>query len=181
MSLYNTQITTIDGQQQTLGDYAGKVLLVVNVASQCGLTPQYEQLEKLYQDKKDEGLVVLGFPCNQFRGQEPGSDEEIQAFCRSNYGVQFPLFSKIEVNGDGRHPLYRELISAQPESREQADSPLLAKLSEHGLLGDNPSDISWNFEKFLIDRNGAVVARFAPDMTVDLAEISDSIDRALAS
>lgn len=181
MSLYNTQITTIDGQQQTLGDYAGKVLLVVNVASQCGLTPQYEQLEKLYEDKKDEGLVVLGFPCNQFRGQEPGSDEEIQTFCRSNYGVQFPLFSKIEVNGDGRHPLYRELISAQPESRKQADSPLLAKLSEHGLLGDNPSDISWNFEKFLIDRNGAVVARFAPDMTVDLAEISDSIDRALAS
>lgn len=180
-TLYDTQVTSINGQQQSLGDYTGQVLLVVNVASQCGLTPQYEQLEKLYQDKKDQGLTVLGFPCNQFGGQEPGTEDDIQAFCSTSYNVQFPMFSKIEVNGSDRHPLYQELISAQPESQKLPDSQLLKLLSERGLLTGGPSDVAWNFEKFLIDRKGNVVARFAPDMSVDHPDLANAIDQALAS
>lgn len=179
-NLHNIQVTTIDGQPQSLGDYAGKVALVVNVASQCGLTPQYEQLEKLYEDKKDQGLVVLGFPCNQFGGQEPGSEAEIQTFCSTQYGVQFPLFSKLDVNGEGRHPLYRELIGAQPKAQQLPDSKLMSILSERGLLSGGPSDIAWNFEKFVVDRNGQVVARFAPDVTVDHPDLIQAIDKALA-
>jgi glutathione peroxidase len=139
-SLYDIPVKRIDGQPATLADYKGDVLLIVNVASKCGLTPQYDGLEKLYAEHKAEGFGVLGFPCNQFMGQEPGTEAEIEEFCRLTYGVQFPMFGKIDVNGPGRHPLYKALIDAQP-----ADG-----------------DIRWNFEKFLVARNGEVVARFAP-------------------
>lgn len=134
--LYDIPVNRIDGSQASLGDYAGRVLLVVNVASKCGLTPQYDGLEALYRTYKDKGLTVVGFPANNFMGQEPDSNEEIQEFCRLTYGVDFPMFAKISVKGDDRHPLY------------------------DALAGDE--DISWNFEKFLIGRDGHVAARFAP-------------------
>ena len=133
--------TTIDGQPSSLGDHAGEVVLVVNVASKCGLTPQYEQLEALYEDRRDQGFAVLGFPANDFAGQEPGSDGEIASFCRSTYGVQFPMFSKITVKGESRHPLYRKLTS------------LPAPLG---------GEVQWNFQKYLVDRRGEVVAKFDP-------------------
>ena len=139
-SLYDIPLKRIDGKAATLADYKGDVMLIVNVASKCGLTPQYDGLEKLYAEHKAEGFDVLGFPCNQFMGQEPGSEAEIAEFCRLTYGVQFPMFAKIDVNGPDRHPLYKALIGAQP--------------------GDG--DIRWNFEKFLVSRDGTVVARFAP-------------------
>lgn len=144
-SLYDIPVKRIDGTPATLADYKGDVLLVVNVASKCGLTPQYDGLEKLYAEKKAEGFDVLGFPCNQFMGQEPGSEAEIEEFCRLTYGVKFPMFGKIDVNGADRHPLYAALIAAQP-----ADG-----------------DIRWNFEKFLVGRDGTVVARFHPKTAPD--------------
>ena len=143
MTIYDHHVSSLDGSAADLHDYAGKALLVVNVASKCGLTPQYEGLEKLEERYGDQGFHVLGFPCNQFMGQEPGSAEEIATFCSSTYGVTFPMFAKVEVNGDGRDPLYGELTKV-------ADAD--------GVDGD----IRWNFEKFLIDPEGAVVARFAP-------------------
>lgn len=151
-AIYDIELKTIDGQTQKLGDYAGKVLLVVNVASRCGLTPQYEGLEALWRRYRERGLVVLGFPCDQFGHQEPGDEAEIQSFCTLNYDVTFPLFAKIEVNGDGAHPLYRALKAAAP-----------------GVLGTEA--IKWNFTKFLLDRQGAVVRRYAPtDAPADIAE-----------
>ena len=142
-SVYDYEAKTLDGQSVRLADYAGKVLLVVNTASECGFTPQFEGLEKLYAQYRDRGLVVLGFPCNQFGAQEPGSAEEIGAFCQKNYGVSFPMFEKIDVNGDTAHPLYRWL-----------------KQSARGVLGSER--IKWNFTKFLLDREGQVQARYAP-------------------
>ena len=133
----------LTGGMQSLGDYAGKVLLIVNTASKCGFTPQYEGLEALYQRYRERGLVVLGFPCNQFGAQEPGEAEEIASFCQKNYGVSFTMFARIEVNGDGAHPLYQYLKRAAP-----------------GLLGTE--GIKWNFTKFLIDTEGNVVKRYAP-------------------
>lgn len=151
-AIYDIELKTIDGQTRKLGDYAGKVLLVVNVASRCGLTPQYEGLEALWRRYRERGLVVLGFPCDQFGHQEPGDEAEIQSFCTLNYDVTFPLFAKIEVNGDGAHPLYRALKAAAP-----------------GVLGTEA--IKWNFTKFLLDRQGAVVRRYAPtDAPADIAE-----------
>jgi glutathione peroxidase len=140
---YDLTVLTIDGREQTLAEYQGSVMLVVNVASKCGLTPQYEGLESLYAKYRDQGLVVLGFPCNQFAEQEPGTNDEIAAFCRSTYAVDFPMFAKVEVNGAGRHPLYRFLTSV-------ADA--------QGEAGD----VQWNFEKFLVSRDGAKVLRFRP-------------------
>lgn len=180
-TVHDIQVNAIDGQPRSLADYRGKVLLVVNVASQCGLTPQYAQLEKLYEEQRGAGLEVLGFPCNQFAGQEPGSEEEIAAFCESQYGVEFPLFAKIAVNGPERHPLYQALIEAQPEAVQNPDSPLRSKLTEMGLLGNDATAVMWNFEKFLVDRHGNVVARFAPDITVENPELAGAIDKALAS
>ena len=142
-SLYDFKAQTIDGEEQSLGAYEGKVALVVNVASQCGLTPHYAGLEELYRNFKDRGLVVLGFPCNQFLAQEPGNAEEIGAFCERNYGVSFPMFEKIDVNGPEAHPLYRWL-----------------KQARRGVLGTQR--IKWNFTKFLLDRKGNPVARYAP-------------------
>jgi len=143
MALYDIPISTLDGSPSSLAPFKGKTLLLVNVASKCGLTPQYEGLEKLQETYGDKGFSVLGFPCNQFGGQEPGSSDEIAEFCSTTYGVSFPLFEKIDVNGQGRHPIYDELT--QVEDAE-------------GTAGD----IQWNFEKFLVSPAGEVVARFRP-------------------
>jgi glutathione peroxidase len=142
-SIYDFSVNRLDGTPVTLRDFAGKVLLVVNTASKCGFTPQYEGLEALHREYGERGLVVLGFPCNQFGAQEPGTAEQIGEFCRKNYGVSFPMFEKIEVNGAGAHPLYRWL-----------------KSNAKGVLGSEA--IKWNFTKVLIDRDGRVVERFAP-------------------
>ena len=149
---------TIDGEERRLGDWAGKVLLVVNVASECGLTPHYAGLQELYEGFGSRGLEVLGFPCNQFAGQEPGTEEEIKKFCLERFGVTFPMFAKIDVNGPDRHPLYAYL-TAQPTAP------------------DGPGDIQWNFAKFLIARSGEVAARFAPPTR----PVSDEILQALES
>ncbi|MGH8453581.1 MAG: glutathione peroxidase [Nevskiales bacterium] len=143
MSAYDFKAKTIDGKDKKLTDYKGKVMLVVNTASKCGFTPQYEGLEELYRQYKDKGLVVLGFPCDQFGHQEPGDENEIKNFCSLNYDVSFPMFAKIEVNGANAHPLYKHLKGEKP-----------------GVLGSE--GIKWNFTKFLINKSGKVVKRFAP-------------------
>jgi glutathione peroxidase len=158
-SLYGIPVNDIDGAATTLAPYKGKVLLIVNVASKCGFTPQYKELQEVYVKRKDAGLVVLGFPCNQFGEQEPGSDTEIKQFCSTNYGVTFPLFDKIEVNGEQRHPLYVELAGK--------DSPF-------------PGDIPWNFTKFVVGRDGRIVNRFGPKTKPDAPELTAAIDAALA-
>ena len=168
-----------DGSSTSLAELAGRVVLVVNVASKCGLTPQYESLERLFAAHRADGLTVLGFPCNQFRGQEPGSDEEIQAFCRSTYGVEFPVLSKIAVNGPTRHPLYAALVSAMPEAVERPEG-MRARLARHGVEGGPPGDVLWIFEKFLIARDGSVAGRFAPDITVEESPLREAIERELA-
>ena len=143
VTLHDIAVKTLDGQPASLGDLAGKTLLVVNVASQCGLTPQYAGLQQLHERYAERGFAVLGFPCNQFGAQEPGTAEEIGQFCSENYGVSFPMFEKIEVNGPGRHPLYAEL-TAVPDAEGQA------------------GDIQWNFEKFLVAPDGSIIGRFRP-------------------
>ncbi|NTV49201.1 MAG: glutathione peroxidase [Geobacteraceae bacterium] len=143
MEIYDVEVTTIDGTLQKMGMYRGKTLLIVNVASQCGFTPQYEGLQALYERYRDNGFAVLGFPCNQFGHQEPGNEAEIQSFCSLNYNVTFPMFAKIEVNGDNAHPLYRYL-----------------KSEKKGLLGTEA--IKWNFTKFLVGPDGTVLKRYAP-------------------
>lgn len=160
-------VRSIDGQPSSLGAYAGKVRLVVNVASQCGLTPQYEALEALYRKHRGRGLEVLGFPANEFGAQEPGTDAEIQSFCSSKYEVSFPLFSKIVVKGEAQHPVYRALTLAAPEARTLPGSDFRAKLVSYGIDPGAPDEVLWNFEKFLINRRGEVVARFAPDVPPD--------------
>jgi glutathione peroxidase len=151
MNIYDIEVATIDGERVKLDRYRGRTLLIVNVASECGFTPQYDGLEALYRRHRDEGLVVLGFPCNQFGGQEPGTDAEISAFCSAHYDVSFPMFAKIEVNGIGAHPLYRFLKSRR-----------------RGLFGT--SSIKWNFTKFLVDGNGDVIRRYAPRDTPEKIE-----------
>ncbi len=143
MTIYDYSIKTSDGQDKLFSDYQGKVLLIVNTASQCGFTPQYQALETLYRRYQNQGFAVLAFPCNQFGHQEPGSDPEIQEFCTARYDVSFPVFAKIEVNGGHAHPLYRFLKNEKP-----------------GVLGSK--GIKWNFTKFLVDRSGRVVMRYAP-------------------
>ena len=160
MSIYATSISTLDGQPNALANAAGKVTLVVNVASKCGLTPQYEQLEALQKQYAAQGFTVVGVPCNQFMGQEPGTSEEIQTFCSTTYGVTFPLTEKIDVNGDARHALYSALTPV-------ADA--------EGVDGD----IRWNFEKFLVNRDGAIVARFHPKTAPDAPEVISAIESAL--
>jgi len=157
-TLYEFSAPLLDGKDQPLSAYRDKVVLVVNVASKCGFTPQYAGLEKLYQDYKDRGLVILGFPCNQFGAQEPGNEAEIAAFCDLNYNVSFPLFAKVSVNGKGSLPLYNWLKKKAP-----------------GLLGVQL--IPWNFTKFLVDRTGTNVKRFAP--TVEPADLAESIEKLL--
>ena len=157
-SIHEFSAERLGGGTQPLADYAGKVLLIVNTASQCGFTPQYAGLEALYERYRERGLVVLGFPCNQFGAQEPGDAGEIASFCQKNYGVSFPMFARIEVNGDNAHPLYQYLKKAAP-----------------GLLGSEA--IKWNFTKFLVDRAGDVVQRYAPATAPD--SIADDIEKLL--
>jgi glutathione peroxidase len=159
-TIYEFSAKSIDGKSRKLSDYKGKVLLVVNTASQCGFTPQYKGLESLYKKYKDQGLMVLGFPSNQFGQQEPGADSEIAEFCEMNYGVSFPLFSKVDVNGDNAHPLYKYLTS-----------------TKKGLLGSEA--IKWNFTKFLVGRDGAVIERYAP--TTKPEDMTAAIETALAT
>jgi glutathione peroxidase len=158
-SLSDFSANTLTGQEQDLAAYAGKVVLVVNTASQCGLTPQFSGLESLYEKYVDQGLVILGFPCNQFAGQEPKDSEGIGEFCTKNYGVTFPMFEKIEVNGDGAHPLYQWL-----------------KTEKGGMLGKS---IKWNFTKFLVGKDGQVIKRFGP--TTEPEKLIPDIEKALAS
>jgi len=159
-NLYDFNVSTIDGKPQSLRDFDGKALLIVNVASQCGLTPHYKGLQELHATYGERGFAVLGFPCNQFGSQEPGTEKEIQTFCETRFGVTFPMFAKIDVNGDSRHPLYA-FLTAQPTQP------------------DGPGDIGWNFAKFLIDRSGKVSARFAPTVAPASEEIVGAIEAAL--
>ena len=159
---YDFKAKTIDGTEQPLSDFRGKALLVVNVASKCGLTPQYAGLEALYREKRDAGLEVLGFPANDFAGQEPGSESEIQSFCSSKYDVTFPLFAKVKVLGEEKSPVYAFLTG------------------EH-TKPDGAGDIAWNFAKFLIGKDGRVVARFGPKTAPDAPEVTKAIEEALAS
>jgi glutathione peroxidase len=177
-NLYEIPFKRIDGAGATLADFRGKVLLVVNVASKCGLTPQYEGLEKLYKDKQAQGLEILGFPANDFRGQEPGSDEEIKTFCSMTYNVTFPLFSKIAVVGQDQHPLYQELTATQPQAT--GDGPFRETLKGYGIEPNPAPDVLWNFEKFLIGRDGHVSARFSPDVTAADPRLIAAIDEQLA-
>ena len=162
MAIYDTEIGALDGSPAALGDYEGQALLIVNVASQCGLTPQYTGLQQLHDEYGDKGFAVLGFPCNQFGAQEPGTPDEIAEFCETSYGVTFPLFEKIEVNGEGRHPVYTDLVGT-PDEKGQA------------------GDITWNFEKFLLDGDGRVVARFSPGVEPDDDAIVQAVEALLAA
>jgi glutathione peroxidase len=178
--LQEIPVNRIDGSPTTLKAFAGQVLLIVNVASKCGLTPQYEGLEALYKKYQGQGLLVLGFPANDFGAQEPGSNQEIVEFCTTRFAVDFPMFEKIAVKGEAQHPLYRALISEQPQALGNEGGTLGAKLAEHGLAPKEPSDVMWNFEKFLVDRHGKVAARFAPDVTPDNPALIEGIERELA-
>lgn len=178
-SIQNIPVKTIDGKPSSLKDFAGNVLLVVNVASKCGLTPQYEALEKIYEDKKDKGFAVLGFPANNFGAQEPGTNAEIAEFCSLTYSVNFPMFEKISVVGDDQHPLYKELTSAAPRAQGDPDA-FRDRLKGFGMTPNQDPDVLWNFEKFLVGKNGDVVARFAPTMTPDDPAIVAAIDAELA-
>jgi glutathione peroxidase len=154
---YETQVRSIEGKDYALSDYRDKVILVVNTASECGFTPQYEGLEKLYERYKDRGFVLLGMPCNQFGGQEPGTDSEIKAFCQRRYGVTFPLLTKADVKGSNQHPLYKFLLEG----------------------ADMKGNVGWNFEKFLVNRQGKVVRHFSSNVAPDDAELVKAIDKEL--
>ena len=177
-SVYHIPVQDIQGQAVDLAQYQGKVLLIVNVASKCGLTPQYEGLEQLYQAKKAQGLEVLGFPANNFLEQEPGSNDEIQHFCSVNYDVHFPFLAKISVAGDDKHPLYQTLTQAIPE--RTGEGPWWKDLVDYGLTPNNPPEVLWNFEKFLVNKKGEIVARFAPDITATDERIVNAIEAELA-
>lgn len=177
-NLSNIEFKKADGSTATLADYKGKVVLVVNVASKCGLTPQYEGLEALYQAQKANGLEILGFPANDFLAQEPGTDEEIQQFCSLTYDVHFPVLAKISVVGENKHPLYQSMIEAQPN--RIGEGPWWKDLVDYGLTPNPVPEVLWNFEKFLIGKDGSVVARFAPDIAADDARLLDAIQTELA-
>lgn len=179
-SIYDIPLKKINGEDASLAEFKGQVLLLVNVASKCGLTPQYEGLENLYERLHGQGLVVAGFPANDFKAQEPGSDEEIVTFCTMNYGVKFPLFSKITVVGESKHPLYASLIAAQPKAVSLSEVPFREKLKGYGIESNPDPEILWNFEKFLVSRNGEVVKRFAPDTAPDAPELVAAIEAELA-
>lgn len=170
----------IDGTTTSLADYQGKVLLIVNVASKCGLTPQYEALQSLYVRYRDQGLVVLGFPANDFAGQEPGSDEEIKEFCQTNYSVDFPMFSKIAVTGEEQHPLYRHLTAAFPKAASNSGDSFRERLAGYGMTPNPEPGVLWNFEKFLVGKDGSVIGRFAPDVAPDDPLLTEAIEKALA-
>jgi glutathione peroxidase len=176
--LQDVSVDSIGDEATSLGEFAGSVLLVVNVASKCGLTPQYEGLEALHQRYHDEGLTVLGFPANNFGGQEPGTNEEIADFCTTNYSVTFPLFAKISVVGENQHPLYAELTSQAPTA--DGKDAFRANLRTHGMTPTEDPDVLWNFEKFLVSRQGRVVGRFAPTVTPDDPLLVQAIEGELA-
>lgn len=177
-NVQNIPVNTIDGKPSSLKDFAGNVLLVVNVASKCGLTPQYEALEKIYEEKKDKGFAVLGFPANNFGAQEPGSNAEIAEFCSLTYSVKFPMFEKISVVGDDQHPLYKELTTSAPRAQGDPDA-FRDRLKGFGMTPNQDPDVLWNFEKFLVGKDGNVVARFAPTMTPDDPAIVAAIEAEL--
>jgi glutathione peroxidase len=162
MALYDIPLTTLDGRPTTLGEHRGKVLLIVNVASKCGYTPQYEGLQALYESYGEQGLTILGFPCNQFLFQEPGGADQIQSFCSTTYGVTFPMFEKVKVRGRGQHPLYAELVKTKDAA---------------GKAGA----VKWNFEKFLVSRDGEVVGRFRTKVTPEDAALVGAIETALGA
>ncbi|HKY80351.1 MAG TPA: glutathione peroxidase [Sphingobium sp.] len=172
-------LKTIKGADASLNDYAGQVVLAVNVASKCGLTPQYEGLEKLYSDYKDQGLVVAGFPANDFGAQEPGSNDEIASFCTTNFGVDFPMFEKIVVTGADKHPLYAALTSELPQAAGNGDA-FRERLKGYGMTPTQEPEVLWNFEKFLIARDGTVAARFAPDTAPNDPALLSAIEAELA-
>ncbi len=178
MSVHSFQANLSNGEEVGLDTFKGKVLLIVNTASKCGLTPQYEGLEKLYDTYKEKGFTVLGFPCNQFGGQEPGTNEEISSFCSLNYQVEFPLFQKIEVNGENAHPLYQYLREQAPEEEMDINSTLYKHLQNNAPELLEGSTIKWNFTKFLIDQEGNVVKRFSPVTTPE--EIEKDIEALLS-
>ncbi len=174
---YDFAGTAADGKQVPLQDYEGKVLLIVNVASKCGLTPQYEGLESLYRDRKDRGLEILGFPCNQFKEQEPGSDEEIQDFCKATYDVTFPVFAKIEVNGPDADPLYQYLRAQAPGDFGPQHGGFYEAISKIRPDAEGTDEVKWNFTKFLIGRDGKVIKRYEP--TVLPADIKADLENYL--
>jgi glutathione peroxidase len=180
MKTHDFTVDAADGSTKPLSEYAGKVLLVVNTASKCGLTPQYEGLEQLYKDFRDQGLEVLGFPCNQFGGQEPGTDAEIQEFCSTNFDVSFPVFAKVDVNGEDAHPLFAYLRSSDPGDFSAETAPGLydhiAKMKPETIGTD---EIKWNFTKFLIGRDGEVIRRYEPTVTPE--QIKADLDAVLSS
>ena len=183
-TLFDIPLETLKGAPTTLDTYRGHVLLLVNVASKCGLTPQYTALEQLYGRFKDRGLVVLGFPANDFANQEPGTNEDIATFCSTEYPVTFPLFSKIPVTGPAKHPLYAALTAAHPE-RLSNNTELHDHLAEYAAANNfpapnQPPEILWNFEKFLVDRQGQVIARFNPDITPEDPKLLQALEFALA-
>jgi glutathione peroxidase len=173
-------VTTITGEETSLGAYAGDVVLVVNVASKCGLTPQYEGLQALYEANRERGLQIVGFPANNFNGQEPGTEEEIVEFCSTNYSVSFPLMSKISVVGDDQHPLYKELTAAQPRAAGDPDA-MRDRLKGFNITANEDPDVLWNFEKFIVARDGSVARRFAPSVTPDDPEFVAALDEELAA
>ncbi|WP_322748613.1 MULTISPECIES: glutathione peroxidase [unclassified Frankia] len=178
MTIHDFTVTTGDGAPRSLSDYAGRAVLIVNVASKCGLTPQYEGLEALYRDTRDRGLEIIGFPCNQFGGQEPGTDAEIQEFCSTQFNVTFPIFRKIEVNGPGADPLFVYLRTQAPGDF----GPSAGRIYDH-IKATRPEtigtdEIKWNFTKFLADRDGTVIRRYEPTITPQ--EIQDDLEKVLA-
>ena len=179
-AIYDIPVSKITGEDTSLAEFKGKVLLVVNVASKCGLTPQYEGLESLYEQFRGQGLIVTGFPANNFKSQEPGTNEEIQSFCTTNFGVKFPMFAKISVAGDDKHPLYKVLTTAQPRATSVAEVPFREKLKGYGIETNADPEVLWNFEKFLVSRDGKVVRRFSPDMLPDAPELVAAIKGELA-
>ncbi|RIV86757.1 glutathione peroxidase [Aurantiacibacter zhengii] len=172
------ELSRINGQSETLGEHRGNVLLVVNTASQCGLTPQYGGLEELHRRYADRGFEVLGFPSNDFGNQEPGSEEEIASFCEVNYQTSFPLFAKTPVTGADKHPLYAALTQAKPEKTGPAEE-MRARFREHGMTPNEDPEVLWNFEKFLVGRDGEVLARFAPATAPDDPALLEAIEAAL--
>lgn len=177
--LEDFSLRRIDGIPTQLSDFRGKVLLIVNVASKCGLTPQYADMEAFYRRTRARGFEILAFPANDFLGQEPGADDEIASFCSTAYDVTFPLFSKIAVTGPDKHPLYAALTRALPEA--VSAGPMRERLEQFGIPVSPPGEILWNFEKFLIARDGEIVERFAPDVGVDdprlIAAVEDELNK----
>lgn len=178
MALDDIEFRRMDGRSGRLSDYAGQVVLVVNVASKCGLTPQYEGLQRLYSENRDRGFTILAFPANNFGGQEPGTDDEIAEFCSANYSVTFPVMSKISVVGEDQHPLYAALTHEAPTADGKAE--MREALRGHGMTPTDDPDVLWNFEKFLVARDGHVAGRFAPSVAPDAPPLVEAIQTELA-